>query len=390
LNAGSTIGEALVTATIGDLTDSISVTIVVGEPEDLAMGATRTNVVVGSTASITLTVQDGYNHLLVSTPITLSTTLGSLTPQSVTTDADGQAMVTFDAGPTVGEALVTAYTGDITESLSFSVIAGDLDEMTVEAAETEITVGTSTTVSATLTDAYDNPITSHPVGFHTTRGSIAPEGATTDEHGQAVVTLDAGPTAGEAIITVQSVTLSRQITIAITEEATPSPPDQPQVTVDEQQGRTLRVEDQETGELLLEADIPAGAVQQSTTIKYAQMSGSPTILPPGTDVVFAGHWFKLEAYQNETLVSPMQFAKPISLTVVYQDPSLSASEEQAVNLYHLVPDDNTWTATGVVQQRDAVQNRIIVSLDHLTTFGVFYQADEGSEEEVVYLPLLQK
>jgi hypothetical protein len=127
------------------------------------------------------------------TIVTFSATLGSVEPAQAKTTG-GRATVTFFAGSESGNAVVTATLGPQGGGVIGSVI------ITVgTAAATRVTVtadppivpfpsGTSS-VAAMVADGAGNPLSSVPITFTTTAGSVSPTPVKTDASGKALATL---------------------------------------------------------------------------------------------------------------------------------------------------------------------------------------------------------
>lgn len=115
-------GTAYITATLGFVTGSLPITITSGQPATLTLAARPATVATdGGQAVITATAWDeGGILVLDGTPVTFTTTLGSVDPPSALT-VDGLATTVFTAGSETGTATVTATAGDVTATVSILV-----------------------------------------------------------------------------------------------------------------------------------------------------------------------------------------------------------------------------------------------------------------------------
>src|SRR5262245_58358483 len=137
------------------------------------------------------------------THITFTTTLGSIQPSEAETDSNGQATVTFFAGPESGTATITAISGG-------SVVASDkvLKILVGTAAAGRIALnanptlvpalGGSSTIVAQVFDINGNVLPAAPISFSTTAGSLSSTISVTDNTGSASVVLT---TSTEAVVT---------------------------------------------------------------------------------------------------------------------------------------------------------------------------------------------
>jgi uncharacterized repeat protein (TIGR01451 family) len=125
--------------------------------------------------------------------------------------------------------------------------------------------------------------------------------------------------------------------------------------------------------------IPAGAVVTDTQLIFSPAltaTGSPT-----PTFSFAGHAFSIDAYQDDELVPGMTFDTPITLTIEYDDDAVAGLDESTLVLSYW--DGTKWTEEGItVLNLDTENNRLIVTISHLTEFAMF-----GTDNKV-YLPLV--
>jgi adhesin/invasin len=134
------------------------------------------------------------------TLITFTTTLGSIQPQQAETDTAGLVRVRFLAGTGSGTATITAISGGVASSsqspLRILVGTAAVGSVRVSANPTLLpAIGGTSVVTAQALDVNGNPLTSAPVNFSTTSGTIDQAFGTTDQNGLATTTLRTATTA---------------------------------------------------------------------------------------------------------------------------------------------------------------------------------------------------
>lgn len=165
--------------------------------------------------------------------VTFSAEPGQLVPDPsvVDTDADGQAVVFLSPGsvPGAGEATakhdtfsdIVSYYIDVAEkALNLSVTL--LDPETGEPTD-RISDAAPATLTATLTDEADEPVSGKAINFSATAGQLLPEdgAAKTDSNGRASVFLAAGdePGAGEVTATFDDISDRLSYYVDVAEES---------------------------------------------------------------------------------------------------------------------------------------------------------------------------
>ena len=191
-------GTASVTAAAagGTATTSVSFTALA-----LALSASPATLPAdGRSSSIVAAVVTSGGVPLSDVPVTFAATLGSLSGQQTTTDAEGVATVTLTAATAPGMATLTAAAFGATATASVPMGQGQL---TLRASTTSLPAdgASRTTVTATVTGPDGKPAADVPVSFTATAGTLAAAAATTDAQGLATVTLTASPTPGVATVT---------------------------------------------------------------------------------------------------------------------------------------------------------------------------------------------
>jgi len=123
LTSGLDVGQAVITATNGEMTGVVTIALVPNTPDAITLVAEQTTLPADgqSTSAITATVTDaGGNPVADSTPVTLTATLGTLTFGSGSAEIplrghtrDGLITATFTAGLKPGRAHVEVTAGRI-------------------------------------------------------------------------------------------------------------------------------------------------------------------------------------------------------------------------------------------------------------------------------------
>lgn len=227
LQSASQTGAANITASFGALTQSTTVNFValptvnsillsvVSASLD-ADGADRT--------TITATVLDGTDAPMPDgTPVIFSITGGggSLISPNVVTE-DGDASVTYVAGTSPGVVTVRASSGSITRNVSLTLVPVEAAGLTLSAGSSTVLADglSSTILTATVSDAFNNPVAAGTVvNFATSLGSLEAI-TTTNAAGLATARLRAGRfETGLARVTASSGEALRSVDVQFVSEA---------------------------------------------------------------------------------------------------------------------------------------------------------------------------
>jgi hypothetical protein len=133
------------------------------------------------------------------TLVTFTTTLGAIQPTSAQTSG-GRVVVKFLAGTASGTATIVATSGGAsvgsTGAVKIAVGTAAVGRVVVSANPTFVpALGGKSTISTVVLDINGNPLTSAPVSFSTTAGSLSDVVVLTDANGLAVTTLQTTTTA---------------------------------------------------------------------------------------------------------------------------------------------------------------------------------------------------
>ena len=142
----------------------INIQFLPGPPGVITLNAANYSVRAGSQVDVSITVEDEYgNSVANNTEIEVSVEpagRGSVSPESVRTDDQGQATVTFSAGTTAGQtARVTAAAGDASgQTPNFTFTPGPPGRVTMTADPDSLEVGGDVNLDVLVVDTYDNPV----------------------------------------------------------------------------------------------------------------------------------------------------------------------------------------------------------------------------------------
>ena len=148
--------------------------------------------------------------------VIFSTTLGRFSTANVTTNDNGQASVTLFHAGIPGAATVNATAlgaGNAVSASTTITLLGQPAFVSILADPDFIALGESLTIAAIVRDPAGNPLPGTTVFFSTTLGLLSSAAATTDNAGQAIVTLTATGSSGAAIITATVDNVSAQTTV---------------------------------------------------------------------------------------------------------------------------------------------------------------------------------
>ena len=133
--------------------------------------------------------------------------------------------------------------------------------------------------------------------------------------------------------------------------------------------------------MTITVEIPPGAVTKPTQLAYTSI---PTITCSLPGFVFAGRAFRLEAHRNSALHSGLVFEKPVTVTIHYTEANVAGLDENRLELRYW--NGRAWSTDGIiVVKRDTANNRLVVTVAHLSEFAMFAKEQQGPRK--VYLPL---
>ena len=136
------------------------------------------------------------------TSITFTSSLGTVSPATALTDANGRVIVRFQAGAASGIATITAISGGAStgvNSLKLSIGTAAVRAVRVNATPASVSaLGGSTTIVANVLDVNGNGLPAASVIFSTSAGSLSSSVVITDGAGVATTVLT---TAQQAVVT---------------------------------------------------------------------------------------------------------------------------------------------------------------------------------------------
>ena len=167
------------------------------------------------TSTITVTVRDVMGILVPDSPVTFTTTLGTLSTSISTTNSEGIATVTLSPESTTGTAIITATWQAISKSSSVTIATG-----TLSTSANPSTIAASSTMKSTITARLTlngTPITDQTITFSATPtlGTLSATTAITDTQGYATITFTPGINTGTTTITAALGTLTQSTSIVI-------------------------------------------------------------------------------------------------------------------------------------------------------------------------------
>jgi len=205
--AGLASGPLTVTATAMDVTGTVLMTetmnLYINEPvaTSLSLDAAQDMVRVTNGQTVfTATLLSQYGLPMPGETVAFSATLGTVSPTSGNTDAQGVVTTTFNAGSVAGSAAVHANVADLQETVNLQVANPYLAALRLTPAITQVTVGESLVVSTTVLDQFGEPMSDQWINFVASLGSVNPASGLSDADGHIVTTFTAGNLAGEASV----------------------------------------------------------------------------------------------------------------------------------------------------------------------------------------------
>ena len=114
-------------------------------------------------------------------------------------------------------------------------------------------------------------------------------------------------------------------------------------------------------------EFPDGAVSDTIAVTYTSFYVPPH--PPTSTFAFASIAFVLEVADLSSGEQITTFAQPLTLTIDYTDGDLGGIDENTLELRYW--DGSGWVTDGItIVEWDTVNNRLVVTIDHLTEFAL--------------------
>lgn len=215
----TTLRTITVTATSGNVTRSANLSVVAGTdavvPATIELISSATSVGTGGdTVVVTAFVKDGNNNSLPSTPVTFSTSTGTLSNVSSSTNASGAATASFSAGSDKANrsATITVNAGAISRTLTLPITGSKLSV----SGPGSLTLGsTAASYVITAVDSTGNALPNVAISAASGLGNaISPTSAVTDASGQAQFQLSAAAS-GQDVLTFAGAGATAKADVAI-------------------------------------------------------------------------------------------------------------------------------------------------------------------------------
>ena len=223
LTAGTFDGSAVITGFSGVVTDTASVICGVGA--DILVLSVNPSEIPLDTTGVATAVLSPVGKVADGSSVWFTTSLGSITPIATIESGFAQAIIT--PGADQGRALVTAITGNLTDTVSVE-LGRVIGQFVLNAKPSEFyvlpeqTVSLTDTLEAFISDRNGEPIGSRSVTFLTEKGSLIPMVTTTDGEGVArsVLTFESYVSeVGTDVITVRALASGQEAYATITVRA---------------------------------------------------------------------------------------------------------------------------------------------------------------------------
>jgi adhesin/invasin len=226
--SGFIIRPARSADTTGDPTGEKRFISTGGEPGSLLLSADAIVLPADSGSTLlTAIVRDADGQPVAGVDVRFDSEAGDLSPANATTGIDGFAVVTFTAGSTPGQAVITAEVGDLNQQVVLQINGSQHDE-TAHTLRLEVDVdvleaGQQVSVAANLLDASGQPIGGKVVTFFGSLGEVVPASALSGADGRVTATFRAGNVPGQARISALAGYASASGPLQIEAPVTPPP-----------------------------------------------------------------------------------------------------------------------------------------------------------------------
>lgn len=222
LRSATTLGQAVLTAEVSGFSQTAAVDFVAGPPASMDVVASPSTVQPLRASAISVTVYDASGNPVSGQKVDFSVNPnnsgGELRAISATTDGNGQASVSYNAGGKSGVAdVIRAKAGSVAVSTTLNVdaAAAIVNSVKAVAGSTQLIADAQdwTVIRATVLDTSGAPVSGLPVSFTTTLGAITPSSATTNASGIAEVKLTSVKQVGTASVTASTAGFSSVVAV---------------------------------------------------------------------------------------------------------------------------------------------------------------------------------
>jgi hypothetical protein len=173
-----------------------------------------------ASSTITAHATDANNTAVSGTPITFSSSAGTISGSPATTDANGNASATLAAGTApAGTAITVTATSGSVSNTAMVTVADTQQTVTIETSLPQIPSDSSksATITALVRDASNRAVSGVTVDFSATSGILTVASGTTDATGAATATLSAAndPTNRSVTVTATVGSSSAKIVVPV-------------------------------------------------------------------------------------------------------------------------------------------------------------------------------
>jgi protocatechuate 3,4-dioxygenase beta subunit len=217
---GNSIGNTTVTFTSGSATAALSVSVVSGGVlTSLDIEPDKLSVILSYSGTATVTALDQDNNSMTGIDIAATSDDASIVTvdNSQTTNADGQAFFSIHS-LSAGSATIDFTADSISNSLPVSVLNTVPSSLTLSKKKLNVYLGQIGTITATVLDQNNSPISDITVGANSSDTSIATidPNKTTDDDGKASFGIT-GKSEGESVVTLSVGTLTASASVTVIE-----------------------------------------------------------------------------------------------------------------------------------------------------------------------------
>lgn len=227
-NAGADarVRAVLVDTTTGALVDTVSFTasVVGGAPNQIYPMGSPTVAPTGAALPLAVLLIDQFGNRAPNATVHWTVTAGggSVSPATVTSDANGVAQTTLTVGAARGTNTVVATSGALSTTFTFEGrVAGEPDLIVANSYQTVGSFGGTIQLGVTVRDGLSNPVSGATVAWtvKSGTGTVAPATSTTNSSGVATTQLTLGTSTGITTVEAKVGSLTTSFAVEIREFA---------------------------------------------------------------------------------------------------------------------------------------------------------------------------
>ena len=222
---GSVVGTASINASTGGFNQVVQITISSAPAATIELSSGTSELTPNSSTAVTVAVKDSNGNPISGELVTLSrsgSAAGSLSAVTATTNANGEAVVTYTAGVSQGSDTITVRLGSnsaitTTQDIDVSSVNAQVGGLTLVAGNTSTVVESTTpiVVRATVTDTNGQPLPGVTVNFSNSLGTLSSPTGISNSSGVAEVTWTPGSVVGTASINASTGGFNQVVLITI-------------------------------------------------------------------------------------------------------------------------------------------------------------------------------